>query len=100
MDLTPRNRSQDSRFHGDPVLPCHAKPELFFSESPHVLAQAQLLCAGCPVAELCLAGAVERREPHGVWGGRIFVDGIVVSHKRGRGRPRKGTPVPAPAAGF
>lgn len=82
------------------MLPCHAKPELFFSESPHVLEKAQQLCAGCPVAELCLTGAVERREPHGVWGGRIFLDGIVVSHKRGRGRPRKGTTAPAPAAGF
>ncbi|HEY0904403.1 MAG TPA: WhiB family transcriptional regulator [Marmoricola sp.] len=70
-------------------LPCRAEPDLFFAESPVQLQQAQELCAACPVAELCLAGAVERREPHGVWGGRIFVGGVVVAHKRGRGRPRK-----------
>ena len=73
-------------------LPCRAEPDLFFAESPRVLALAQALCADCPVHELCLAGALERREPHGVWGGRIFVGGVVVEHKRGRGRPRKDDP--------
>ena len=72
-----------------PDLPCRQEPDLFFAESPLMLQQAQALCAGCPVAELCLAGALERREPHGVWGGRILVAGVVVEHKRGRGRPRK-----------
>jgi len=57
--------------------------------APVLLAQAQALCADCPVQELCLAGALERREPHGVWGGKILVGGLVVEHKRGRGRPRK-----------
>jgi WhiB family redox-sensing transcriptional regulator len=71
------------------MLPCHRHAELFFAESPTVLAQAQRLCAECPVREMCLAGALERREPHGVWGGEILVDGVVVASKRGRGRPRK-----------
>lgn len=70
-------------------LPCREEPDLFFAESPRQLQQAQERCAACPVAELCLAGALERREPHGVWGGKIFVGGVVVEHKRGRGRPRK-----------
>jgi WhiB family transcriptional regulator, redox-sensing transcriptional regulator len=70
-------------------LPCREEPDLFFAESPRLLEQAQGLCAGCPVQEMCLAGALERREPHGVWGGKIFVAGLVVQHKRGRGRPRK-----------
>jgi WhiB family transcriptional regulator, redox-sensing transcriptional regulator len=70
-------------------LPCGEEPDLFFAESPRLLEQAQLLCATCAVQELCLAGALERREPHGVWGGRILVGGAVVEHKRGRGRPRK-----------
>ncbi len=39
------------------------------------------------VAE-CLAGALERREPWGVWGGELFVSGVVVARKRPRGRPR------------
>ena len=73
-------------------LPCREEPDLFFAESPRLLAQAQALCADCPVRDLCLAGALERREPHGVWGGRIFVGGVVVEHKRGRGRPRKDDP--------
>lgn len=70
-------------------LPCQDHPELFFAEHPQVLAKAQALCAECPVAELCLAGALERREPYGVWGGQILVNGEVVPFKRGRGRPRK-----------
>jgi WhiB family redox-sensing transcriptional regulator len=72
-----------------PVLPCLEDADLFFAESPRLLGQAQALCAACPVRELCLAGALERREPHGVWGGQILVGGVVVEHKRGRGRPRK-----------
>jgi WhiB family redox-sensing transcriptional regulator len=70
-------------------LPCGEEPDLFFAESPRLLEQAQRLCATCAVRELCLAGALERREPYGVWGGRILVGGVVVEHKRGRGRPRK-----------
>ncbi|CAM5326708.1 WhiB family transcriptional regulator [Streptomyces tanashiensis] len=31
----------------------------------------------------------ERREPWGVWGGELFVQGVVVARKRPRGRPRK-----------
>ena len=33
-----------------------------------------------------------RREPWGVWGGEVFVEGRVVAVKRGRGRPRKVQP--------
>ncbi|HET7349972.1 MAG TPA: WhiB family transcriptional regulator [Marmoricola sp.] len=73
-------------------LPCQTQPELFFAERPEVLAQAQELCRGCPIADLCLVGALERREPHGVWGGQIFFLGEVVPFKRGRGRPRKEHP--------
>lgn len=71
------------------ALPCQSHPELFFAERPDVLEQARLLCASCPVQALCLAGAAERREPHGVWGGQIFLNGIVVERKPPRGRPRK-----------
>ncbi|MFJ9693280.1 WhiB family transcriptional regulator [Kitasatospora sp. NPDC101183] len=31
--------------------------------------RAKMLCAGCPVKSLCLADALERKEPHGIFGG-------------------------------
>ena len=37
----------------------------------------------------CLAGALDRQEPWGVWGGQLFIQGVVVARKRPRGRPRK-----------
>ena len=44
---------------------------------------------GCPLKAECLAGAIERAEPWGVWGGEIFERGAIVPRKRPRGRPRK-----------
>ena len=78
----------------DPVftddLPCHrADPDLFFAERPDELEQAKLLCRDCPARAACLAGALERAEPWGVWGGQIFDHGVVIARKRPRGRPRK-----------
>ena len=73
------------------MLPCVTNPDLFFAESPAELAAAKRLCASCPVRDLCLAGALERREPYGVWGGEIVIRGCVVAVKRGRGRPRRAT---------
>lgn len=73
-----------------PVLPCHADdPDLWFAEAPADLERAKVLCAECPIRRQCLAAAVERAEPWGVWGGEIFDRGAVVSRKRPRGRPRK-----------
>jgi len=72
-----------------PHLPCQTHPDLFFADAQAQLAIARDLCAPCPVKDLCLAGAVERREPHGVWGGQIFLAGVVVAAKPARGRPRK-----------
>lgn len=72
------------------ALPCRREdPELWFAESPSDLEQAKVLCAACPVQAECLAGALERREPWGVWGGEIFERGAVIARKRPRGRPRK-----------
>jgi len=66
--------------------------ELFFSEQLDDIAAAKEFCAGCPVQAECLAGALERREPWGVWGGQLFVHGKVVAQKRKRGRPPKVRP--------
>ncbi len=62
---------------------------LFFSEDPIDIARAKAICSKCPVRAPCLAGALERAEPVGVWGGQLLVGGVVVSHKRPRGRPPK-----------
>ncbi|MBA2477758.1 MAG: WhiB family transcriptional regulator [Actinomycetota bacterium] len=71
-------------------LPCRRyDPELFFAERPEDVEYAKSLCADCPVLAQCLAGAIERQEPWGVWGGEVFVRGVVVPRKRPRGRPRK-----------
>jgi WhiB family transcriptional regulator, redox-sensing transcriptional regulator len=70
-------------------LPCTEDPELFFAESPADVEQAKAMCRGCRARLACLAGALERREPWGVWGGELLIRGTVVPRKRPRGRPRK-----------
>ncbi|MGW7696045.1 WhiB family transcriptional regulator [Streptomyces asiaticus] len=72
------------------AVPCRSyDPEVFFAESPADVEYAKSLCQTCPLREACLAGAKDRREPWGVWGGELFVQGVVVARKRPRGRPRK-----------
>jgi WhiB family transcriptional regulator, redox-sensing transcriptional regulator len=70
-------------------LPCTQDPELFFAESPADVEQAKSMCRGCRARIACLAGALERREPWGVWGGELLLRGAIVPRKRPRGRPRK-----------
>ncbi|WP_432522104.1 WhiB family transcriptional regulator [Kineococcus sp. SYSU DK006] len=91
-----RSRGASPALHAAAVVeitenvPCTlTPPEVFFVERPDQVAVAKALCADCPVRAACLAGATERREPVGVWGGELFVDGVAVPFKRGRGRPRK-----------
>ncbi|MGH3183775.1 MAG: WhiB family transcriptional regulator, partial [Streptosporangiaceae bacterium] len=48
---------------------------------------AKASCRTCPLRQPCLAGAVERAEPSGVWGGEIFEKGRIIAHKRPRGNP-------------
>jgi WhiB family redox-sensing transcriptional regulator len=72
------------------AVPCREyDAELWFAESPADVEFAKSLCGTCPALQECLAGALERREPWGVWGGQLFVQGVVVPRKRPRGRPRK-----------
>ena len=83
-DLTPETAAAALR------LPCRVSdPDLWFAESPADLEQAKALCAGCPLRQACLAAALERAEPWGVWGGEILDQGTVIARKRPRGRPRK-----------
>jgi WhiB family redox-sensing transcriptional regulator len=73
-----------------PGIPCQVlDPDLWFAETPTELESAKTHCSACPVRAGCLAGALQRREPWGVWGGEIFDQGAIVARKRPRGRPRK-----------
>ena len=62
---------------------------LFFSDELQDIATAKRVCALCPVMAQCLEGALERREPWGVWGGQLLLNGKVPQSKRRRGRPAK-----------
>jgi WhiB family transcriptional regulator, redox-sensing transcriptional regulator len=79
-------------------LPCRVwDAELWFGETPAELERAKVLCQDCPARIACLSGALDRREPWGVWGGEIFDRGAIVARKRPRGRPRKLDPAEAAA---
>ncbi len=87
LDLFAVDLPDDMEAH---ELPCwRTEPDLFFAESPTDVELAKAMCSDCPIRATCLAGAMERREPWGVWGGQLFVQGVIVARKRPRGRPRK-----------
>jgi hypothetical protein len=62
---------------------------LFFSDTPLDTARAKAICGKCNLADDCLAGALDRAEPWGVWGGELLENGRIVANKRPRGRPPK-----------
>lgn len=63
---------------------------LFFSDHVVEIARAKAICAKCTLRERCLAEALARAEPWGVWGGELLESGRIVAVKRPRGRPPKG----------
>ena len=76
--------------HAGSEIPCREyDAQLWFAESPADVEFAKTLCRACPVRTQCLASALGREEPWGVWGGELFVQGAIVARKRPRGRPRK-----------
>jgi WhiB family redox-sensing transcriptional regulator len=90
MTLSVLDALNESVEHDARELPCRLNdPELFFAESPADVESAKALCLTCPVMAECLAGAIARHEPWGVWGGQLVIAGVVVPRKRPRGRPRK-----------
>ena len=89
-DLTHTLGTTDTTDWVETDTPCRSyDPELWFAERPDDVALAQTLCGDCALRAACLAGALERREPWGVWGGELFERGSVVARKRRPGRPRK-----------
>ena len=60
-----------------PTPLCAAEPprpgrDPWFPNNPTQLAEARRVCGICPLREACLAGARERKERSGVWGGVLF----------------------------
>lgn len=76
--------------------PCSGIVDVFFpsaslktDERNALVGRAKALCASCEFVDVCLAGAIERQEVEGVWGGHLFRDGQIVAGYIGPGRPRK-----------
>ncbi len=92
MQLTALNDADQQAGSAGSDIPCREyDAELWFAESPADVELAKTLCEGCPVRIQCLSSALGREEPWGVWGGELFVHGVIVARKRPRGRPRKNT---------
>jgi WhiB family redox-sensing transcriptional regulator len=79
---------------GSPVdrsrrTPCQGvDPDWFFADVPEVIEDAKRVCQPCAMRLACLRGAMRRHESHGVWGGELFQNGVIIPRKRPRGRPR------------
>lgn len=63
----------------DGALPCHADPETWFASDSDHLSYAAAKCDRCPIKRSCLEGALQRREPIGMWGGVVFKEGRPIS---------------------
>ena len=73
-----------------------ARVRVFFSQDRKVIDQAKAICAGCPRRESCLEGALERREPWGVWGGELFRNGHALTNRKRRPRRQQVRAQPIP----
>jgi WhiB family redox-sensing transcriptional regulator len=62
---------------------------LFFSDDLVDIGRAKAICNKCMLRTNCLADAVDREEPWGVWGGELLLNGRIVTSKRACGRPPK-----------
>jgi len=58
------------------IVPCQNAPDLFFSPDTEYdkrgatdYTHAKMLCAKCPIIEVCLNYALENNFTEGVWGG-------------------------------
>ena len=96
QQVEPRPRPSESRT-GRTCALCNdgtgSMTELFFSEQLDDIAAAKAFCLGCPVqGRRASTARSTRREPWGVWGGELFVNGKIVAQKRKRGRPPKMRP--------
>ncbi|HET9174535.1 MAG TPA: WhiB family transcriptional regulator, partial [Candidatus Saccharimonadales bacterium] len=49
---------------------CYGKTDLFFSKDKRDILRAKEICRLCMEKEVCLEGAISRKEEHGVWGAK------------------------------
>lgn len=68
-----------------------ALSHLFFSHNDIEIDRSKAICTTCGMQQACLDGAIERAEPHGVWGGQLMHNGHPVARRVQRGRPPKTT---------
>lgn len=74
----------------DASVPCRENDaDMWFADSHAGVQSAKELCQRCPAVRECLAGALSRSEPWGVWGGQLLIRGVIVPRKPSRGRPRR-----------
>lgn len=93
LDSEPESDVDESLEARAPVARCAdgngTMTGLFFSDHVADIARAKAMCALCPLRLECLADALEREEPWGVWGGELISGGRIVANKRPCGRPPK-----------
>ena len=58
-------------------------PDLFFSTDIREIERAKEICAGCPVADLCLKYALDNDEREGIWSG---LNGVQLGKLRRKNR--------------
>lgn len=73
--------------------PCRGdERDAWFAAEAALIQHAKTECGRCGHRSSCLDGAIERREPWGVWGGELIENGRIIAQRRPRGRPRKERP--------
>jgi hypothetical protein len=87
------------------AAPCVGKTELYFPSSGlrwsvrnAAVDEAKAICRTCVHVDECLALALRRAEPDGVWGGELLRDGQVIPAYPRPGRPARPRPEVEPAA--
>ena len=77
-----------------------ADPDLFFPEPGDTFSErrAKTICAACPVRAACLAGAIDRAEPVGIFGGLTETERGMPRWRDIRETPRRAPVIRVPEA--
>lgn len=65
---------------------CHNNPGPYMDwdeRNPPTAEEAAKLCSGCPLMRACANAQKAAREPFGIWGGRVIIDGRFIHKKKG-----------------